>query len=63
MQPHTRLSLEIKRLYPDQLQDADVMDAAKRLVSFFKILVEVDRQTKKPKEAGIGGITKSPNNP
>jgi len=36
------LSLKIKSMYPDIVSDTDAFDASQRLVSFFKILADID---------------------
>ena len=57
MKPSVDLTLKIKNLYPCPLSDNEAIEAAQRLISFFKILVEIDKQQKKQKEASIGGQT------
>lgn len=54
MQTNTQLSLKIKGLYSEPLSDADAMAAGKRLVSFFKILADIDKQQKRKQNDNNG---------
>jgi hypothetical protein len=47
MDAKTKLSLKVKGLYPTPMSDADALSAAGRLVSFFKILGDIDKQQKR----------------
>jgi hypothetical protein len=47
MKPSADLTLKIKNLYPCPLSDEEATEAVKRLISFFKILMEVDKQQRK----------------
>lgn len=46
MQNRSQLSSKVKELYPAPISDAEAFEAAGRLVSFFKILGDIDKQQK-----------------
>lgn len=50
MQYGKELSLKIQKLYSEQLSMAEADEAARRLVSFFKILADIAKQQKQIKE-------------
>lgn len=54
MQATAQLSLKIRKLYSEPISDADALDASRRLVSFFKILADVDAKKKKEKNDNLG---------
>lgn len=46
MQSHEALSSKIKRLYTEPISDAEASEAAERLVSFIKMLCDIEKQNK-----------------
>jgi hypothetical protein len=41
---HSNLTESIKSLYPNPIADAEANDAASNLLSFFELLIEIDRE-------------------